>query len=144
MVTISKLEAARVQLDRAIQLFFEGDHVCTVTLAGAAEDILGSLLKYRGEQSPFEFLHEWYQTEYSTEVTKKYFSREIANLSRNWLKHANEDPESELQVSSADSIMLLMRSVPCYYKLTGAHSNEMDRFYNYVKKNGELLNEIMS
>lgn len=144
MVTISKLEAARVQLDRAIQLFFEGDHVCTVTLAGAAEDILGSLLKNRGEQSPFEFLHKWYKTEYSTEVTKRYFSREIANLSRNWLKHANEDPESELQVSSADSIMLLMRSVPCYHKLTGEHTNEMDRFYNYVKKNGELINDLMS
>ena len=112
--------------------------------AGAAEDILGSLLKNRGEQSPFEFLHKWYQAEYSVEVTKRDFSREIANLPRNWLKHANEDAESELEVSSVESIQMLMRSVPCYYKLTGVHSKEMDRFYNYVKNNSKQIDELMS
>ncbi|MBT5031961.1 MAG: hypothetical protein HOM55_06670 [Proteobacteria bacterium] len=144
MVSISKLEAAKVQLDRAIQLFFENDHVCAVSLAGAAEDILGSLLQHRGQQSPFEFLHDWYQTEYSANVTKRDFSREIANLPRNWLKHTNEHAASELDVSIVDSIMMLMRAVPCYYKLTGSHSKEMDRFNNHVDSNIEQINEIMS
>jgi len=57
---VSKLDAARVQLDRAVECFFNDDHICAVTLGGAAEDILAGLLMASGEQSPFQFLHDWY------------------------------------------------------------------------------------
>jgi len=144
MTSINKLDAAQIQLDCAIQKFFEGSHVCSVTLAGAAEEILGSLLKNSGKQSPFEFLHEWYQTEYAVKITKRDFSREIANMPRNWLKHADEDADSEVDISNKDSMMLLMRAVPCYYKLTGRHSEEMERFYEYVRFNKDEIDALMS
>lgn len=144
MSSISKLEAAKIQLDCAIQHFFNGNHVCAVTLAGAAEDILGSLLKIKGEQSPFEFLHKWYQEEYAVQVTKHDFSRNIANVPRNWLKHAEKDVDSELDISDKDSTMLLMRAVPCYFKLTGEHSEEMVRFNKHVSSNIQELDVLMS
>ena len=96
---ISKLEAAKIQLDAAIDHFFNNDHVCSLTLAGAAEDILAWLLKADHEQSPFEFLYDWYQREYNVTYSKRHFSRQIANLPRNWLKHAEEDLETQFEIS---------------------------------------------
>lgn len=144
MASISKLEAAKMQLDSAIQHFFADEHVCSITLAGAAEDILGGLLQHKGEQSPFEFLHDWYQQEYAEQITKQDFSRQLANAHRNWLKHAKEDAGSVLEITDMDSIMMLMRAVPCYYKLTGGHSTEMDRFNEYVRRNKDRIDAMMS
>jgi len=73
-MVISKLDAARIQLDAAIEHFFQGDHVCAVTLAGAAEDIFAGLFKVKGNQSPFEFLHDWHQQTYSVTVSTRDFS----------------------------------------------------------------------
>lgn len=132
---ISKLDAARMQLDAAIDHFFSNDHVCSITLAGAAEDILAGLLQVNGEQSPFEFLHDWYQREYNVTYSKTDFSHQIANLPRNWLKHAKKDPETQLNISKKDSILMLMRAVPCYYKLSNGHTEKMEIFYQYVNSN---------
>lgn len=40
-------DIARVQLRRAIQLFKEGDYICSLTLAGAAEELLGRMSEHR-------------------------------------------------------------------------------------------------
>jgi hypothetical protein len=143
-VIISKLEAARIQLDAAIDHFFDNNHVCSLTLAGAAEDILAGLLQADGEQSAFEFLYGWYQREYSVTYSKKDFSRQIANLPRNWLKHAKEDAESQLKISKKHSIGMLMRAVPCYYKLANGHTEKMEIFYQYVDTNMKELNKLFS
>jgi hypothetical protein len=141
---ISKLEAARIQLDAAIEHFFYDEHVCSLTLAGAAEDILAGLLQSNDEQSPFEFLHDWYQREYNVTYSKTDFSRQIANLPRNWLKHAKEDTETQLEISKQDSILMLMRAVPCYYKLANRHSEKMKKFNQYVNLNIKELNNLFS
>ena len=132
---ISKLDAARVQLDRAIECFFNDDHICAVTLGGAAEDLLAGLLIAPGEQDPFHFLHDWYQQTYKTTIKEKDFSRQVANLARNWLKHAELDPQSKYDITPENSLSMLMRAVPCYKKLTGEHTYQMDRFFHYVQTN---------
>lgn len=141
---ISKLDAAHIQLDAAIDHYFDDDYVCSITLAGAAEDILAGLLQASGEQSPFEFLHEWYQKEYGVNHTKTKFSREVANLSRNWLKHAGEDAETSLEVIKQESILMLMRALPCYHKLAGCHTEKMENFYQYVKSNFNEIDSLFS
>ena len=40
-MTLTKLEVATRQLDAAIRLFLEDDYLSSLTLAGAAEEILG-------------------------------------------------------------------------------------------------------
>lgn len=139
-----KIDAARIQLDGAIDHFFNDDHICSVTLAGAAEDIMAGLLQAKGEQSPFDFLHDWYQREYCGNYTKIDFSRQIANLPRNWLKHALEDSETQLNISRQDSIMMIMRAVPCYYKLVDKHTEKMKKFCHYVNSNSEAIDEWFS
>lgn len=141
---ISKLEAAGIQLDAAIDHFFNNDHVCSLTLAGAAEDILAGLLRADREQRPFEFLYDWYQREYNVTYSKQHFSLQIANLPRNWLKHAKQDGETQLEISKQDSILMLMRAVPCYYKLAKGHTEKMEIFYQYVNANMKELNKLFS
>ena len=143
-MVVSKLDAARVQIDCAIEHFFNNNHICAVTLAGAAEDILGGLLQASGEQSSFEFLHAWYQETYETTVPRKDFSRQMVNAARNWLKHAEEDAESKYDILEQDSILMLMRAMPCYYKLTKSHTKQMDRFFQYVRVNLEKINALFS
>ncbi len=141
---ISKLDAARIQLDSAIDHFFQGDHVSSVTLAGAAEDIFAGLLKATGQQSAFEFLHDWYQNAYGKAVSKRDFSRQIANLGRNWLKHADNDVHTKFDITERDSIIMLMRALPCYHKLTNSHTEKMERFFQYLKTNIGEINKLFS
>jgi len=143
-MVISKLDAARIQLDSAIDHFFQGNHVCAVTLGGAAEDILGGLLKADGQQSSFEFLYNWFQETYNEPVSKSDFSRQKANLARNWLKHADDDTQSTFDMSERDSIMMLMRALPCYHKLTKSHTERMERFFQYLKSNISEINKLFS
>jgi len=141
---ITKLDAAQIQLDAAIDHFFHGNHVCAVTLAGAAEDIFAGLLKVSGQQTPFEFLHDWYQSNYATTISRSDFSRQIANLGRNWLKHANNDAQTNFDITERDSIMMLMRALPCYHKLTTNHTEKMEQFFQYVKTNIAEINKLFS
>jgi len=46
-IKIEKSKLALAQLRRAIQLFNIGDYICALTLAGAANEILGQLAKIR-------------------------------------------------------------------------------------------------
>lgn len=141
---ISKLDAAQIQLDAAIVHFFDNEHVPSVTLAGAAEDLLSGLLKAAGKQTAFEFLHKWYEETYETKVPTKTFSHQIANSARNWLKHANDDSDTCTTISEQDSIMMLMRALPCYFKLTQKHTAQMDRFFNYIRNNISDINKMFS
>ncbi len=141
-MVISKLDAAQIQLDTAIDHFFHGDHVCAVTLAGAAEDIFAGLLKADGQQSAFEFLHDWYQKTYNKTVSKRDFSRQIANPGRNWLKHADDDAHTEFDISERDSIIMLMRALPCYAILTKSHTETMEKFFQYYNANRNEIDKL--
>ncbi|MFM0742254.1 hypothetical protein PQQ51_33975, partial [Paraburkholderia xenovorans] len=66
---IPKLEVATLQLDMAIRLFLERDYVSSLTLAGAAEEILGKLSKRAKLDNAVDFVLNFYkgQTEKVTE-----------------------------------------------------------------------------
>lgn len=143
-MAISKLDAARIQLGSAIDHYFQGDHVCAITLAGAAEDIFSGLLKASGQQTPFEFLHDWYKKQYKTLTSQRDFSRQMANVGRNWLKHAEEDANTTFDIAERDSLMMLMRALPCYHELTNGHTEKMEQFFQYLKSDIKRINELFS
>lgn len=60
-VSITKLQVATVQLDAAIRLFFDGDYVSSLTLAGAAEGILGALSQRAGLPNAVDFVVDFYR-----------------------------------------------------------------------------------
>ena len=56
--TYDKIDLATEQLDDAISLFKRRRFVSALTLAGAAEEILGRALSHRGQQNSLELKYE--------------------------------------------------------------------------------------
>ena len=87
---ISKLDAARRQLDISINLFFyDRDLVAIHTLAAAAFNVLADLLKQQGrsERTLRGKLLESVKKEHQVTVLRKVREAE------NFFKHADRDPE---------------------------------------------------
>jgi len=80
---VSKIGAAVDQLDWAIRLFLDHKaYVPAITLAGAAEEMIGELLS---DQSTFALLKKDLAEEYL--LPEKIISQDYLNKAKNWLKH---------------------------------------------------------
>jgi len=99
-----KRDVALVQLRQAIQLYDDEDFICSLTLAGAAEEILGKIAKARsGEnalQQDVDFVNEIVESAQNAGLTaaaatpKELISRR--NRLRNEAKHAKEEPSGSV------------------------------------------------
>jgi len=140
-VIVSKLDAARIQLDRAIQCFFDGDHVSTITLGEAAKEILDTLLEINGKQSSTQFLLAYYQENIASQTTIREFKKEL-NTVKNWLKHADKDPNTQCEIEKRDGIFTLMQTIPCYQKYAHQCTVEMERFHQYHSEHKDEIDAI--
>src|SRR5262245_60551046 len=89
--TYSRIELAVEQLDTALSLFLNKQSlVSALTLAGAAEEILGKALQCRAEQNSLDWKYEntewWYAKLHKKSLSKKEFA-ENENRARNAAKH---------------------------------------------------------
>ena len=89
MITVSKLEAAKRQLDCAIHLWFhDGDDVSTHTLAATAHQVLHDIHRKIGAGSPI----------FSPDIVKEEYHKQWQNIVKrpwNFFKHADNDPDPE-------------------------------------------------
>jgi hypothetical protein len=110
---VTKLDAARRQLRTAIRMFFEGrDTVSIRTLAAAVEGLLAGLLKQRGELHPFR------DSDIIRPERKAEFLQ-ILNHDRNFLKHADKDPDEVLEFRPETVEHFLLECTVLYEKCTG-------------------------
>lgn len=80
--TITKIDAAVTQMDWAIKLFLDQQaYVPTITLAGAAEEIVGELL---GSKSVFSQLKNEFCAQYN--LPENVVSQAYLNKAKNWLR----------------------------------------------------------
>lgn len=130
-VTLGNLDVAEVQLKRAILLFFnEQDFISALTLAGAAEEILGKLLQKKGKKHALDE-----SIEISIRMEKMFFGTasapkdvaSVANYFRNKLKHYNEQEPLHF---SADyfAAEIIDRAIDNYWELTGRETPEITKF----------------
>jgi hypothetical protein len=101
---VTKLDAARRQLETAIRLYFhEGDAVSIHTLTTAAYNILRDLSVHRGNMGMIvkDRLIEQVKPEHRDEVRRKI------NEAENYFKHANRDPDEIFLFSPKQSELLL-------------------------------------
>lgn len=117
MTRLTKLDLAVGQLNHAISMFLKQEHlVSVITLAGAAEEILGKLaahagltpaLKRRTEGARALYKHLW-----STDPGVKPFA-DLKNKTRNELKHlvAGTPVEVDLEL---EAMRMLDRAVENY------------------------------
>jgi hypothetical protein len=130
MLRLSKLEVAEYQLDRALRLFLdENDYVCSITLAGAVEEILGKLLKNEGKENALSsFVNSCVGTGkavYNEDWPSKDFV-EMANSFRNDLKHYTDG--EAITIPRGAAVEILDRAVENYFALTGCKTANMQRF----------------
>lgn len=132
---LSKILVAKTQIDTAIELFLsDKDFVSALTLAGAAEEILGSILKRGNSNYILHDLHQWYQQAKNDPIKFGPFSK-LANFTRNTLKHANESTEDEVEVFRWEAVQMLMRAMTNWHKLGQTPDDVMLKFNAWIKAN---------
>jgi len=118
-------------MDRAVQLFAQHqDYVSAITLAGAADEILGTLLKNTGKtpqilkdldaiaQSREHFgMPEWQFKDYNL----------LFNGIRNGLKHHSGDESLQFD-ERQEAINMLSRCIDNYLELTGEEPEHLVDF----------------
>ena len=133
---LHKTEVARRQIDTAIDLFSIGkDHLSVVTLAGAAEEIVGELLRRAGRKNMLNHLLEL-DKRISGGRDFEVVNQEI-NSFRNALKHAKKPAEDLMEVVQDEehAIAMLSRALANYSALEGKLSPKMEQFYVWLQQN---------
>jgi hypothetical protein len=126
VTTATKRKIAVTQLRRAILLYNEGDYLCALTLAGAAEEVLGKMVARRGQSTAMEDfalrdrqLWEWAASkEPRITVPEEAEFRHRLNRLRNDLKHNNAGKNGRIRADfefAADE--MLLRCIRNYLKL---------------------------
>jgi len=139
--TLSNLEVAERQLERSVVLFLdEKDYVSSLTLAGAAEEILGKLLNKEGKEHWLDSISKgalralgFRKKTFETPEAKKA-KKEIANISnyhKNRMKHYNDDGTITFAVD-IEAADMIDRAISNYFKLTQRETGAMGRFKELV------------
>lgn len=126
-VKLTKLELAVHQLDVAIRLFLDGDYLSSLTLAGAAEEILGKLCERAGKPVAVEAIiaFHWNSTDPAlTEKERRKILLEVLNSGRNAVKHANDPNETDFVVEQIYPLQMIMRAMPMARSLGMLPSSE--------------------
>lgn len=124
--TYEKLDVACEQLEVALRLFFEGkEYFAVITLAGAAEELLGAYVKAKGGTTSLEELVKGavrISSALSGAPSKPKDIFKIANYPRNASKHMDDATDAQLRIYlKRDATDLLDRAVDNYYRLMEHH-----------------------
>ncbi|MBI3527322.1 MAG: hypothetical protein HY067_05065 [Betaproteobacteria bacterium] len=130
MLTLTRVEIAEHQLERALQLFLdEKDYVCAITLAGASEEILGKLLEKEGKEHALgSFITACVATGkvvYNENWSQKLFA-DMANSFRNDLKHYTN--ERSVTIPREAAVEILDRAIENFWALASRETPNMRRF----------------
>jgi chromosome segregation ATPase len=138
---LHKTEVARRQIDTAIDLFLDGkDYLSVVTLAGAGEEVLGSLIARAGKKSMIDHLIDLDKKLSKGGRQFKSVNQEI-NGFRNSLKHANDPTEDIVDVAEDQehAIAMLASALTNFHELEGKLSVRMEQFYIWLEENRSEL-----
>jgi len=112
---ISKLDAAKTQLETAIHLFFHNsDPVSIHTLTAAAYNILRDICKNRGY--PYVLIKGSSLQYVIPGKEKKYLN--AVNQAENFFKHADNDPEEILNFNPSQTEILIYDACKIYQEIT--------------------------
>ncbi len=136
-IDISKLDAAKRQIDTAINLFFrESDPVSIHTLVSAAYEILIALAKYQGVNIIIK------DTSMIKEEMKAEYIKAL-NEAQNFFKHADKDPKGLLEFSPKQTESFLWDAVRIYIELTKEKPSKMLAYRSwFYLENPDLFKEL--
>lgn len=114
-MTLTMAEVAVHQLDQAIRLFLEGDLLSSLTLAGAAEEILGKLCERACKPVSIEQIvaFHWDDTDPTLhDRERRKILLTVLNRARNAVKHANNPDEATFDLEPDFALQMIMRAMP--------------------------------
>src|SRR5690348_17337317 len=116
LLRVAKLDAARAQLDAAIELFFTSENPVAVhTLTAAAYNVLRDLANHEGLEFPFiktGFMQ-------SLEPSQRSAAHSFIHAAENFFKHADRDPSETLELNPELTELLLLDACS-YFKQVAA------------------------
>jgi hypothetical protein len=137
---LTKIDAAIDQLDWAIRLFLDHQaYVPAITLAGAAEEILGKAV---GERSTFYQLKQKFVADLS--MAEKHVSQNHLNIAKNFLKHWDEKSDQEKICLELDSeaIQYIVRALTNLANYFSSQPSEAPRLWAWLVTNRpDLIDE---
>lgn len=115
---LAKLDAAKNQLETAIELHLDRrNYIPAITLAGAAEEILGKALP-SGQKTAKEELSQVVLTKYKLTISEKELTDQYLNKTRNNLKHIGDNSETHIEIKpETESLCMLARALINYIML---------------------------
>ncbi|WP_430229978.1 hypothetical protein [Nitrosomonas communis] len=139
--TVDKIEAAVHQLDWAIRLLIDHDApIPAITLAGAAEEILGGSLSGSLE-SAHKILKHNLSSEYQINGTT--VSDQHLNKARNWLKHNDPASEKTLDLDLLHQpLQLILRGIYNLYEYDQSRLSQGHRFLAWAVNQNLDASEI--
>lgn len=134
--THKRVDLAIEQLDMALELFLsEQSYAAALTLAGAAEDILGKALSLRGQDDAlrykYDVLDSTHQKLHGKKLEWSKFS-DGENHARNALKHMRSLSEDTVTTDLKEAALwMLVRAGANYRALDFPRTDRMDSFDNW-------------
>lgn len=136
--TLSKIDAAVDQMDWAIKLFLDHQaYVPAITLAGAAEEIIGETLQ---DKAVFAQLKTKFATQFK--LPEKVISQAYLNKTKNWLKHWQglRDEETISVDLEGEAVQYLVRALTNLVLHDRSLPSEGPRFFEWMSANQKRLN----
>lgn len=130
--TISKIEAATDQLDWAIRLHLDHKaYVPAITLAGAAEEIIGEIL---ADGSAFQRIKSTLAAR--TGLSEKAVSQEYLNRAKNWLKHWKDLRDADTLVIDleGEATQYIVRALVNFVLHDQSLPSEGPRFFKWLRQ----------
>lgn len=127
-ITVTKLDAARRQIETALDLWFhKGDAVSVHTLAGAAHRVVHDIAILHGKGATLldDTLLE------KLGFDPKVFMKHI-RAAETFFKHAEKDPRDSLSFSEEGTSYILYSAVECYRRLDHNKSPLMTLFMAWI------------
>jgi hypothetical protein len=133
--TISQFDAAQVQLERALTLYLESsDYLSCITLAGAAEEVLGHMVEATGKKHSLSGnakVYAWLNSKLGGSHLTDREAVTALNEVRDWLKHYKNGAALSLDPKESAQEML-ERAVYDMLVLTNSETDLMRRFHRDV------------
>lgn len=135
--SITKLQTAERQIRTACDLYFlHGDLLSVMTLAGAAEEVCGNLLRRQKKQNILGIMHAEAKSRGIDLTAEALYSR--ASKLRNALKHASSPGEDRFTFDDEAAVLMLVRAVINYQLCGCSLPEEAEKFIAWVKQHGLL------
>lgn len=134
IIKLNKFDIAVMQLHTAIDLFLHSNYICAITLAGAAEEILGKYASHTKNCTAHSLLIEGLVELYKEDP--KWLNDNVVNHDRNHLKHHDSQTDDSLEIDPKFSaIVLIVRAIHNFKVCGPPLTAEMESFVEWLQAN---------